>query len=218
MPEKNKKLVLEKISNADMVLVGVGKELAADEKETVQYREIESTYEQLARLLADKNYFVVTTNTDDCILHSSITTDRIVAPCGSIHRFQCSKGCTEQIFDAKDAGICPVCGAALCENTVKAEHYVEAGYLPQWNRYMKWLPGTLNKQLCVLELGVLMDFPTIIRFPFEKTTFINEKAFLIRINERLPQLSAELKGRGMSVRCRPSAFLNDCFTEKNMID
>ena len=87
MLDESKKLILEKISDADMVLVGIGKELEADEKTAAQYHEIKNTYEQLAKLLAGKNYFAVTTNTDDCILHSSITTDRIVAACGSVHRF-----------------------------------------------------------------------------------------------------------------------------------
>lgn len=209
MKDETKQLILEKVSNADMVLVGIGKELELDSANAEQCETVRKTYERLADLIKGKNYFVVTTNTDDSIYDSSITSDRIVAPCGSIHRFQCSKGCTTELFDTKEAGACPVCGAVLCENTVKAEKYVEEGYLPQWNRYMKWLPGTLNKQLCVLELGVLMDFPTVIRWPFEKTVFINEKAFFIRINERLPQLSAELKGRGISVKCSPALFFEE---------
>lgn len=68
-----------------------------------------------------------------------------------------------------------------------------------WERYMKWLQGTLNRKLLVLELGVGLACPDVIRFPFEKVVFYNQKAELIRVHPKLFQLPAELKGRGMSV-------------------
>ncbi|HOO28646.1 MAG TPA: hypothetical protein PLU43_09285 [Lachnospiraceae bacterium] len=206
MDDLKKQEVLRAITEADMVLVGIGKELeAADDHDSKQIADVCRTYEKLAVLLKEKNYFIITTNYDDKIYDSSINKDRIVAPCGSVHRFQCAKGCTDALYMEK-RGSCPVCGALLCENTVKAENYIESGYLPQWNKYIKWLSGTLHKKLCVLELGVLMEFPSVIRWPFEKTVFLNETAFLFRINEQLPQLSVELKEKGMSIACHPILF------------
>ncbi len=198
-------LINEKISAAQMVLVGIGKELEADDTEK-STNKLQMFYNQVACILEGKNYFVVTTNVDDCIYTSSILNERIVAPCGSIHRFQCSQGCNTLFYNQSEK-VCPKCGASLCENTVHAENYIEEGYLTQWNRYMKWLSGTLNKNLCVLEIGVLMDYPGIIRWPFERTAYLNEKAFFIRANERLPQLSAELKDKGVSIKCSPFELL-----------
>ena len=49
---------------------------------------------------------------------------------------------------------------------------MEEGYQKQWEKYTKWLQGTLNKKLCILELGVELNLPSIIRWPFEKWHFI----------------------------------------------
>lgn len=68
-----------------------------------------------------------------------------------------------------------------------------------WDIYLKWLQGTLHKKLLVLELGVGLRYPDLIRFPFEKTVFYNQRAELVRIHDKLFQLPVELKGRGISV-------------------
>jgi len=69
----------------------------------------------------------------------------------------------------------------------------------RWDTYMKWLQGTLHKRLLVLELGVGLKYPQIIRFPFEKTVYFNQKAELVRVHDKLFQLPAELSGRGSSI-------------------
>ncbi len=70
--------------------------------------------------------------------------------------------------------------------------YNESVYLPQWQFYQKWLEGTLNRSLLMLELGVGVEFPTVIRFPFEKVTLINQKARLVRVHEQLYQLTEDV--------------------------
>ena len=105
------------------------------------------------------------------------------------------------------SGTCPECGAPLICNTIYAENYNENGYLDQWNLYMKWLQGTLNHRLLVLELGVGMRFPTVIRWPFEKTAFFNQKAYFCRVNENLYQLTKELAGKGCGISQDAVAWL-----------
>ena len=77
---------------------------------------------------------------------------------------------------------------------------MEEGYLPQWEKHKKWISGTLNHKLLVLELGVSLRFPQIIRWPFERITMINEKSHMIRVNETIPQINAEISERAESVR------------------
>lgn len=96
-------------------------------------------------------------------------------------------------------GVCPKCGAPFVLNNIYAQNYNEDGYLEQWRRYTKWLQGTLNRRLFVLELGVGMDFPSVVRWPFEKAVFFNRKAFLCRVNGRLYQLTEELAGKGCGI-------------------
>ena len=72
-----------------------------------------------------------------------------------------------------------------------------------WNDYMKWLSFTLNRQLLVLELGVGFGNPMIIRFPFEKTVFFNQKSKMYRVHPTLPQVTAEIGDRGTAVQANP---------------
>ena len=126
---------------------------------------------------------------------------RIVAPCGNETWRQCSQGCTRDIWEPGEIpdDICPHCGAPLTGNTIEAQPYIEEGYLPQWSRYTRWLTGTLKKELVILELGVGFSKPGVIRFPFEKTAFFNQRAYLYRVNEKLPQVTEELNGRAEGV-------------------
>ncbi|MCI8584916.1 MAG: hypothetical protein HFI92_03280 [Lachnospiraceae bacterium] len=76
-----------------------------------------------------------------------------------------------------------------------------------WERYLHWLSFTLNQKLCILELGVGFARPQIIRFPFEKTCYFNQKARMLRIHPRVPQLSEEIAGRGISIQADPVLLL-----------
>ncbi|MDE6313954.1 MAG: hypothetical protein K2M46_10135 [Lachnospiraceae bacterium] len=175
-------------------------------------------YQQIFELVKNKNYFVITLNQDDIILNSSFDKGKITAPCGSYQRLQCSNGCEESMVQAeesvaeiieqlKDAALtleditrptCERCGAPLVFNVVEEKNYMEEGYMKSWEKYKMWLIGTLNRKLCLLELGVDFRYPSIIRWAFEKVAFLNEKAVLVRINEKYPQLTEELKGKAYS--------------------
>ena len=76
-----------------------------------------------------------------------------------------------------DLGVCPTCGKKLILNNIYTDSYDENGYLNNWTQYMKWLQLTLNKKLGIVELGVNLDFPSVIRWPFEKAGYLNKKAF-----------------------------------------
>lgn len=72
-----------------------------------------------------------------------------------------------------------------------------------WNDYMQWLGFTLNRHLLVLELGVGFANPMLIRFPFEKTVFLNQKSKMYRVHPVLPQVTAEIGERGTAVQADP---------------
>ncbi len=57
----------------------------------------------------------------------------------------------------------------------------------------------MNRRIVILELGVGMRFPTVIRWPFEKVAFFNQKAWFYRINEKLYQLTKELDEKGCGI-------------------
>ena len=78
-----------------------------------------------------------------------------------------------------------------------------------WRDYMKWLSFTLNRQLLVIELGAGFGNPMIIRFPFEKTVYLNQKSKMYRVHPVFPHVTAEIGDRGFSVPADPL----DLFTE-----
>lgn len=182
--------------------------------------------EKLSALLEGKDYFVVSTAVNGRLFQGG----RIVMPCGSGDKKQCAGGCGETLLEVEEEdrekiaraldalwegecapprlGVCPHCGGALVLNNVRAEHYNENGYLGQWAQYRKWLQGTLNRSLLVLELGVGMEFPTVVRWPFEKTAYFNKKAFFVRVHEKLYQLTKELAGKGCGISQNAIDWLN----------
>lgn len=175
--------------------------------------------EKLIDILDDKNYFVVSVSTNPDIEKLSWKSGRFVAPCGSCLKKQCVDSCPEGLSDISDEddrrleeylsdaraeqadldlGECPKCGKKLVLNNVYTQKYDENGYLKAWNEYKKWLQTTVNRKLLILELGVGMDFPTVVRFPFEKIAYYNNKAVFYRVHERLYQMTAELADKGIS--------------------
>lgn len=186
----------ERLEKSEKILIGIGSEWRVE-----QNPEVMSAYESLYQLIKDKDYFVVTTNTDGAIYDSSLAPSCIVAPCGNVGWRQCQKACTKDIWEGREVpeGICPHCGAPLIGNTIEAETYIEEGYLPQWNAYTRWLAATLNRNLLVLELGVDFKVPTVIRWPFEKTVFFNKKSYMYRVHSSLAQITEEIRERAEGV-------------------
>ncbi len=107
---------------------------------------------------------------------------------------------------------CNACNSIMNFNLLDTVKYREEGYLEQWQMYMKWLQGTLNKNLCVIEAGVGMKLPSVIRWPFEKTVFYNQKANMIRIHRKFYQVNEEVAERAFG--CEGHAV--NVFSEKNV--
>lgn len=187
-----------------------------------------SAYQKLYELIKNKDYFIVTTCIDGNIGKAGFDWERIVEPCGGYRALQCSEKCTEALtlpddfvkleeqalvdgvgLDSLERPVCSLCGKPLVFNNILCENsYVESGYKPQWEKYTNWLQQTPNKKLCVIELGVGMGLPNIIRWPFEKAAYYNEKAYFFRINEQLYHMTKELENKGISVEMNAVDFLN----------
>lgn len=78
-----------------------------------------------------------------------------------------------------------------------------------WDFYNKWLSCTLNKKLLILELGEDFNHPNIFRWPFEKVTFINQKAFMYRVHDVFYQLPDNIRERSQSVQCNGYDFIKE---------
>ena len=172
--------IKEKIQQSDMVLIGVGDEFTEKKGKNTK-EEILQAYQKVMDLVKGKPWFLVTINTDDLVYDAGVNSFFVVAPCGS-----------------ERSG-----------NVITNENYDESGYLPQWQYYMNWLTSTIGKKLCILELGVGMAYPSVIRMPFERTALYNQKASMIRIHSKLAQVPEEIQGRSVCCDENPVKFLNE---------
>lgn len=240
--------LVEMLDAADMVLVGIGEDFeekdallqkegylkacegiaAAGVEWVMPYvnryflednHKVRTALQALGGLLDKRNYFVVSVCMNGMPAEAGMQQDRMVEPCGSYARLQCSRGCEGSLQPVEDGILeeiaqcirgekewkaihVPVCGnchAPMVFNSLYAEHYREEGYSRNWERYTKWLQGTVGKKLCILELGAGLMFAGILRFRFEKIAALNQKASIIRIHESLYQMPNEISGRGKSI-------------------
>lgn len=209
---QQKQEIMDALSGAEKVLLGIGVEWGmAEDGRDIRERRLEDSaqsglkaaYEGLYGLVKDKDYYVVTTVTDGAIYDTDFYKSRITAPCGNVHWRQCSLACTKDIWEEGEVprDVCPHCGAPLTGNTLEADPYIEEGYMPRWEAYKKWQAGTLNRKLVILELGEGFKTPTVIRWPFEKIAFFNQKARFFRIHHHFPQIPGELGERAAGMKC-----------------
>ncbi len=196
-------------------------------------KRLEQAYKTLQEILEGQNYFILSAAIDDYIYRYSFQKDRIVTPCGGFSRMQCDCNCNGELYDideklsfdveayfykkkpldAIQEPKCRKCGESLKFNQIGAKKYAQEGYLPQWEKYTKWLQGTVNKKLCVIELGAGMQIPTLIRWPFEKIIYYNHKSFLYRIHSSFYQLGEKMGGRGLGIKENSISFLANGFVK-----
>ena len=79
----------------------------------------------------------------------------------------------------------------------------------EWDAYLKWLSQTLNHDLLILELGAGFQYPQIIRFPFEKTAYFNQKSHFIRVHSKLFQVPTESSDRSEAIQADPGEWVLD---------
>lgn len=190
---------------------------------------------KLADVLSSKNIFVISTCELDVVRYSNFDPERIVTPCGTILKKECHVGCKKDVyssiedyekiykkltsmykadeFDAmniiKVIPICDKCEATMEPNILKMVSYSEEGYQEKWELYNKWLSGTLNRKIVMLELGENFNIPTVIRWPFEKIATINKKSLLIRVNKKFPMLVPDIANTAVSFDITSKEFIEE---------
>lgn len=190
-----------------------------------EIKTIQKAYQQVKSLVENSNYFIVDMTKHGFIHQNGMQEERIVCPMGDLEYLQCKNACCEDLYKSnyvfqqgsdtvsilenyrKGKYICPKCGEKLIFNYYQKNNYVEARYLDNWNAYQIWLQKTLNRKLLILELGVGLEYPQVIRFPFEKVAFYNQKSYFIRVHHRLPQIVKEIKERSKSISQNSIEFL-----------
>ena len=159
-------------------------------------------YDNLLKLVADKDYFVITTNVDHCFQKAGFDKKRLFYTQGDYGLFQCSEPCCQETFDnetviremvqrQEDMKVptellptCPHCGKPLTMNLRSDNKFVEdEGWHKAAERYENFLRTHAGQKILFLELGVGYNTPIIIKYPFWQMTAKNPNATYVCINQ-----------------------------------
>lgn len=185
-------------------------------------------YKKLYQLVKDKNYFVITTNTDGQFINNGFDKEKVFEVQGSYSKLQCSIPCHNKLYDNEklirelleniDSNLkvpsslvpkCPVCGENMSVNLRCDDTFVEDdNWHKMNNKYDDFIKNNINKNVLLLEFGIGFNTPGIIRFPFEQMTFMHDNFKLIRFNDKYAMVPDEIKDRSISVTDSISEVIN----------
>lgn len=190
-------------------------------------------YENLLKLVADKDYFVITTNVDHCFQKAGFDKKRLFYTQGDYGLFQCSEPCCQETFDneaivlemlnrQKDMKIptellpvCPHCGKPLTMNLRSDDKFVEdEGWHRAAERYQNFLRTRANEKILFLELGVGYNTPVIIKYPFWQMTAKNPNATYACVNNGQAVCPNEIRHKSICINGDISNVINECINRK----
>ena len=159
-------------------------------------------YDELLKLVHDRDYFVLTTNVDHQFQLAGFDKERLFYTQGDYGLWQCSEPCCQKTWDneetvrrmvseQRDMRVptelvphCPVCGKPMtmnlrCDNTFVQDE----GWYAAYSRYEDFLRRHEGAKVVYMELGVGGNTPVIIKYPFWKMTKGNPLATYVCINK-----------------------------------
>ena len=159
-------------------------------------------YDDILKLVQNKDYFVITTNVDHCFQKAGFDKKRLFYTQGDYGLFQCSEPCCQETFDNESVirqmierqedmkiptellPVCPHCGKPLTMNLRSDDKFVEdEGWHKAAERYENFLRTRAGGKILFLELGVGYNTPIIIKYPFWQMTAKNPNATYVCINQ-----------------------------------
>ena len=186
-------------------------------------------YENLLKLVADKDYFVITTNVDHCFQKAGFDKKRLFYTQGDYGLFQCSEPCCQETFDNEDViremaerqkdmkiptellPVCPHCGKPLTMNLRSDDKFVEdEGWHRAAERYEDFLRTRAGQKILFLELGVGYNTPVIIKYPFWQMTAKNPNAIYACINQGQAICPDEIRHKSICINDDISNTINKC--------
>ena len=176
-------------------------------------------YQDLLELVKEKEYFVLTTNVDHCFQKAGFDKKRLFYTQGDYGLFQCMEPCCQETWDNEKAvremlesqenmripselvPHCPHCGRPMTMNLRADDSFVQdAGWHAACARYKNFIAQNSGKRVLFLELGVGMNTPGIIKYPFIDMTYRNKKARYACINAEDNFAPLEIEERSLCIK------------------
>lgn len=186
-------------------------------------------YDDLLKFMAEKDYFVITTNVDHCFQKAGFDKKRLFYTQGDYGLFQCSEPCCHETFDneavvlemlnrQKDMKIptellpvCPHCGKPLIMNLRSDDKFVEdEGWHRAAERYENFLRTRAGEKILFLELGVGYNTPVIIKYPFWQMTAKNPNATYACVNNGQATCPPEIRHKSICIDDDIANIINKC--------
>ena len=158
-------------------------------------------YRDLLASVKGKDYFVLTTNVDHCFQKAGFDQKRLFYTQGDYGLWQCGVPCHRKTYDNETAvremiarqvamripselvPYCPVCGEPMTMNLRADDTFVQdEGWEAAAERYAAFLESRRAEPILFWELGVGMNTPGIIKYPFWRMTARNRNAVYACVN------------------------------------
>ena len=175
-------------------------------------------YQDLFKAVADKDYFVLTTNVDHQFQLAGFDKKRLFYTQGDYGLWQCSEPCCNETFDNESAvramvkqqqnmkipdcliPKCPHCGKPMAMNLRCDDSFVQdEGWYAAAERYEEFIRRHKNLHILFLELGVGFNTPGIIKYPFMQMTARNPKAVYACVNMNEAYAPREIGDRAVCI-------------------
>lgn len=175
-------------------------------------------YDELLKLVHDKDYFVLTTNVDHQFQLAGFDKERLFYTQGDYGLWQCSEPCCQKTWDneetvrrmvaeQRDMRVptelvphCPVCGKPMTMNLRSDSTFVQdEGWYAAAGRYQDFLRRHKGKRVLFLELGVGGNTPAIIKYPFWQMTLQNRRATYACINQNEAYAPPQIAARSICI-------------------
>lgn len=186
------------------------------------------TYDKLLRLLEGKEYFVLTTNVDHRFQLAGFPKERLFYTQGDYGLWQCSVPCHAGTYDNYETvkrmmeeqrdmrapselvPRCPRCGAEMSMNLRADNTFVEdVGWHDAARRYRNFAEACCQGKVLYLELGVGMNTPVIIKYPFWQSTLANHQATYACVNYGEAHAPVQIRDRSIVINDDIDAVLTE---------
>ena len=184
-------------------------------------------YDELLKLVRDKDYFVLTTNVDHQFQLAGFDKKRLFYTQGDYGLWQCSQPCCQRTWDNEEAvrrmvaeqrnmrvptelvPHCPVCGKPMTMNLRCDSTFVQdEGWYAAAGRYQDFLRRHDGMRVVYLELGVGGNTPAIIKYPFWELAAQNPASCYVCVNLMDAFCPKELQQRAICIGGEIGAVLS----------
>ena len=180
-------------------------------------KEASSIMKNLYEIMKDKNYFVVTSNTDTHFELAGFSKERIFEIEGNCRKLQCSNCCHDKIYPGDEIVSkmaksqkygkvpseiipkCPECGGDMQMYVEIDRNFLKGhSWQTKYKNYENFINNAHGKKLVLLELGVGVR-NQLIKAPFMRLTNFEENATYITVNKGELYIPNEIADKSIGV-------------------